>query len=228
MSDDAASLADFSGTVRLFPLPNLVLFPHLIQPLHIFEPRYREMMADALNSDRLIAMALLRPGWEEDYHQNPPIHSVICVGRIFQEEELADGRYNLLLRGLARARVVRELPTDRLYRRAEVELLPEVPVGNATTEQAIRKRFSKVLDQCLTGQHKALSQMRQLLTAPLPLGTLCDVFSFTLPLPVELRQQLLEEVRGGPRARLLLKHLESSTPKPEATERLFPPPFSDN
>ena len=62
---------EFAGTARLFPLPNLVLFPHVVQPLHIFEPRYRQLMADALADDRLIAMALLRPGWEEDYHRKP-------------------------------------------------------------------------------------------------------------------------------------------------------------
>ena len=84
MSDDLTSLDDFRGLARLFPLPNLVLFPSVIQPLHIFEPRYRQLMEDALKDDRLIGMALLRPGYEEDYHNNPPIYPVICLGRIHQ------------------------------------------------------------------------------------------------------------------------------------------------
>src|SRR5262245_20349927 len=97
MKAELLSLEGFAGLARLFPLPNLVLFPHVIQPLHIFEPRYRQLLADALVDDRLMAMALLQPGWEKDYHQRPPIHPVVCLGRIFKEEKLADGRYNLLL-----------------------------------------------------------------------------------------------------------------------------------
>src|SRR5262249_61215492 len=105
-----APRAGSAGPARLFPLPTLVLFPHVLQPLHIFEPRYRQMTADALAGDRLIAMALLRPGWEKDYEGRPPIYSVICVGRIVAEKRLPDGRFNILLRGVSRARVRRELP----------------------------------------------------------------------------------------------------------------------
>src|SRR3954471_16357024 len=108
MSQDAFSLDDFDGIVRLFPLPNLVLFPHVAQPLHIFEPRYRQLMADALDGDRLIAMATLRPGWEEEYHKRPPIHDMVCLGKIRQEKRLPDGRYDLLLQGVCRARVLEE------------------------------------------------------------------------------------------------------------------------
>src|ERR1043166_7685398 len=108
MSDEASPLADFGGTARLFPLPDLVLFPHVVQPLHVFEPRYRQLLADALADDRLLALALLRPGWEEDYDKQPPIYDVVCLGRVFQEERLPDGRYNLMLHGLSRARVLQE------------------------------------------------------------------------------------------------------------------------
>ena len=83
MSQNPPGLEDFCGTVRLFPLPNLVLFPHVAQPLHIFEPRYRQMTADALEDDRLLAMALLQPDAEEQ-GAAPPIHRVVCVGRILQ------------------------------------------------------------------------------------------------------------------------------------------------
>src|SRR3954471_21363862 len=106
MSD--TSLNPDRGVIRLFPLPNLVLFPGAMQPLHIFEPRYRQMTVDALAGDRLIGMALPRPGWENDYVGKPAIHPVVCVGRILAEQRLADGRFNILLRGLRRARVVEE------------------------------------------------------------------------------------------------------------------------
>src|SRR5262245_15464455 len=100
MSDDNA-INEFSGHVRLFPLPNLVLFPNVVQPLHIFEPRYREMTADALAGDRLIAIVLLQEGADESSNQ-APIHSVACLGRIIADQAMSDGRYNLLLRGVRR------------------------------------------------------------------------------------------------------------------------------
>src|SRR5574339_310094 len=88
---------DFEGTARLFPLPNLVLFPHVVQPLHVFEPRYRQMTVDALAGDRLIALVLLKPGWEAEYEGRPGIYPVACLGRLVADQKLPDGRYNLHL-----------------------------------------------------------------------------------------------------------------------------------
>src|SRR5262245_36186596 len=110
---------DFTGSVRLFPLPNLVLFPHVVQPLHIFEPRYREMMEDALAGDGLIAMVLLAPGWERGYEGRPAIAPVACLGKILSHERLADGKFNLLLRGVSRAAIRREHPAERAFRQAD-------------------------------------------------------------------------------------------------------------
>src|SRR5271163_2101154 len=110
MNEDKAALQEFKGTARLFPLPNLVFFPHAMQPLHIFEPRYRQMTADALAGDRLIALVLPRPGWEADNTGRPALHPVACVGRILAEQRLSDGRYNILLRGLSRVRIIDEVP----------------------------------------------------------------------------------------------------------------------
>ena len=131
MSDELFSPEQFSGTVRLFPLPNLVLFPHVLQPLHIFEPRYRQMTADALADDRLVALALLRPGWQNDYEGRPPLYPVACLGKIVADQALDDGRYNLLLRGLSRVRIDHEVPTGKLYRSAGVELLADGPTPSA-------------------------------------------------------------------------------------------------
>jgi len=98
MSDDTSPLAGFDGSARLFPLPNLVLFPHVMQPLHIFEPRYQHMTRDALDGDHLIALVLLQSGWETNYDGAPPIHDVACLGKIVAENSLEDGRFNILLR----------------------------------------------------------------------------------------------------------------------------------
>jgi hypothetical protein len=94
--------------IPVFPLPDVVLFPGVFLPLHIFEPRYREMVKDSLAGDRLIGISLLRPGWDHDAEGRPAIYPVGCVGLISHVEETEDGRYNLVLRGVEKFRVVRE------------------------------------------------------------------------------------------------------------------------
>jgi Lon protease-like protein len=229
MSQDPTSLGDFRGVARLFPLPNLVLFPAVVQPLHLFEPRYRQMMADALADDRLMALALLRPGWEEDYHNKPPLHPVVCLGKIFNEERFPDGRYNLLLHGLSRARIVEELPTDKLYRSARIELLKDTASPPAV-EQALRQELGQQMCTWFAAQQTALAQLRNLLESNLPLGTLCDIFAFALPIEIEFKQTLLEELQVDARTRRLLDQMATlAAPQPtSAPTRKFPPEFSAN
>jgi Lon protease-like protein len=116
-----------SELLPLFPLPTVVLFPNVFLPLHIFEPRYREMVADALASDRLIGMVLLRPGWEANYDGRPAVYPIGCSGVITHVEHLPDGRYNIVLRGIERFRVLSE-DRDRSYRRGLVEWLRDEPL----------------------------------------------------------------------------------------------------
>ena len=111
-------------TIPIFPLPNVVLFPNVFLPLHIFEPRYREMVGDALAGDRIIGMVLLRPGWESDYEGRPPVYAVGCAGLITFSEQHADGRYNIVLRGLEKFRVTGE-DHSRSYRTAQVDSVAE-------------------------------------------------------------------------------------------------------
>jgi Lon protease-like protein len=222
MSQDPSLPQSFTGVVRLFPLPNLVLFPSVMQPLHVFEPRYRQMTADALAGDRLLALALLRPGWEGNYEGRPALYEVVCVGKIIADQRQDDGRYNLLVRGLSRARIAEELPGPTPYRRARVELLPEVSPDDPKQERELRR----VLVQRAPGWFPTAGAIREqlvkLLEGDLPLGALCDIVAFALPLPVEAKQRLLEEPDVAGRARRLLRHL-----KP-AKERPFPPGFSAN
>jgi len=117
-----------SDLLPLFPLPNVVLFPNVFLPLHVFEPRYREMVADAIAGDRMIGMVLLRPGWEHDYEGRPPVYPIGSSGVITHFERLTDGRYNIMLRGLERFRIVEE-DHSRAYRRAIVERLAEQAPG---------------------------------------------------------------------------------------------------
>jgi Lon protease-like protein len=221
--------ADFAGTVRLFPLPNLVLFPHVGQPLHIFEPRYRQLMEDALEDDRLIATALLRAGWEEDYHKKPPIHPVVCIGKILHEERLSDGRFNLILQGVARACILEELKLDKLYRVARIELLTDRPPPPSRAESLLGRLAEKVTPYFRV-HPVAFEQMQRLLVSGLGLGTLSDIFSFALPLPLEARQELLGEVDVAQRVERLLEVLSELPPpsSPTPPSRRFPPDFSLN
>src|SRR3954469_1694989 len=112
------------STIPVFALPNVVLFPTVSLPLHIFEPRYREMVADALDGARIIGMALLRPGWEGNYEGRPAIYPVGCAGLITHAERLPDGRYNIVLRGIEKFRIVRE-HAQHAYRTADVDPIME-------------------------------------------------------------------------------------------------------
>ena len=112
------------ATIPIFPLPDVMLFPSMTRPLHIFEPRYRAMVADAMKGDRLIGMVMLRPGFEPDYDGRPAIYAVGCVGHIANVEALPDGRYNILLHGLVKFRVTSE-DDSQPYRLAQVEAIPE-------------------------------------------------------------------------------------------------------
>src|SRR5688500_17088074 len=115
------------STIPIFPLPNVVLFPNVFLPLHIFEPRYRQMVSDALGGERMIGMVLLQPGYEADYERSPAVYDVGCVGLITHVERLVDGRFNIVLRGLERFQIVgEEHPSSTvLYRRALIAPLVE-------------------------------------------------------------------------------------------------------
>jgi Lon protease-like protein len=232
MNPESVGLVDFSGEVCLFPLPNMVLFPHVVQPLHIFEPRYRQMVSDSLAGDRLIAMSLLSQRSDQmGEGEPPPIHPVVCVGRIFREEKLPDGRFNLLLHGVARARVIEEINTGKMYRMAQVELLDEIPAASKDSETGLRASLLQQIDTWFGSQPEARTQIRKLFKSDLPLGTLADILAFALPLDVEVKQELLELVDIEDRAEMLLTSLRENpaplvdSPKPR---RKFPPDFSLN
>ena len=131
------------AAIPLFPLDNLAVLPNRPRLLHIFEPRYRAMMADALKGDRVIGMVQLKPGYEADYEGRPPIFAIGCAGVITQFELLEDGRYNLVLTGLVRFRVLSE-DQSRPYRVARVEPLPEVE-PDARMLAAIAQQRQKLL-----------------------------------------------------------------------------------
>jgi Lon protease-like protein len=225
MNEDQSTLARFSGLARLFPLPNLVLFPHVVQGLHIFEPRYREMMTDALADDRMIAPVLLQPGWEEEYEETPAIESVACLGQIAWHETLPDGRFNLRLRGLSRLRIVEEVRTDKLYRVARAELVPDVVPAEMSRLKELRRMLAEAVVPRFTGDDPAQQQLFDLFQGELALGHVCDILAYALPFPLEIKQALLTEPHVDIRAEIIVQALEVSAAR---SDRKFPPDFSDN
>ena len=142
------------AALPLFPLPRIALFPRAILPLHVFEPRYRAMLADALASHRCIAMAMVL-----DEDEDPPaIARVAGVGEVVQHEALPDGRAHILLRGLARV-VLDELPFVSPYRRARARVLIEQPTSVSDVERAALSEADRVL---MAGCDALRPQFRQM------------------------------------------------------------------
>lgn len=207
--NEPSSLAGFSGKARLFPLPNLVFFPQVMQPLHIFEPRYRQMTADALEGDRFIALALPKPGWENDYAGKPELHPVACVGRILAEQQLDDGRFNILLRGVARIRLAKEIASKKLYRMARVEVLHDTPIADEDRSCHWRRLLIDKTPSWFPNQDEIVGQFRKLLHGDLGLGMLSDIIAFALPLEAEFKQTLLEELDVETRLNILHDFMEA-------------------
>jgi Lon protease-like protein len=224
---------DFGGVVRLFPLPNVVLFPHVILPLHVFEPRYCEMLEESLATDRIIAMALLLPGWENDVQQRPKIAPIVCLGKVISHVRLPEGRHNVMLAGLRRAAVTKELPLAKAFRRAKVELLDDFyPPSGAHKRPGLQRELLDAFRRFVPKTSLAQDQFEQLLSQQISLGMLTDIVSFTISLPLPLKQQLLNEWHVDRRATLLVdalhRMMNADSPITPSGARLFPPEFSVN
>jgi uncharacterized protein len=187
--------------IPLFPLPDVVLFPGVARPLLIYEPRYREMVADALKGNRIIGMVLLRPGYEKDYEGRPPIYSIGGAGVIENYEQLPDGRYLILLRGLTAFRVVSE-DQRKPYRLARIEAVPDL-----------------LKDEERLPLSAARNRIELLLNTVLPLGAeppdpslddaeFVNIVAQNLSMPEADRQGLLERNGVLARARALVELLE--------------------
>jgi Lon protease-like protein len=228
------ALKDFSGLVPLFPLPNVVLFPNALLPLHVFEPRYRQMTADVLEGERLIAMSLMRPGWEHlPVSAVPPIHRTVGLGKVIAHEKLDDGRYYLVLRGLSRAKLIGEQRGELPYRIGQFELCPDI-LGDQPpfNRQDRAEELASLFAQLFPGVN--LQQIFLQAVTELPLGNVCDVLLGSLPMPSELSQQFLEALNVDTRSQMLLELLrqtanQSALGNSAATlHRSFPPDFSAN
>lgn len=226
---DNALPESFSGIVRLFPLPNLVLFPGVIQALHIFEPRYRKLMEDTLQTDQLITLALTEDDSGVELEHSPPLYSTVCIGKVITHNCLEDGRYNLLLMGIQRAAIVEELAADEPYRVAKVEILKET--CNATVEQVIEAR-KELINLFRTQAKKAGNfdeeMLANLSNPELPFGMLVDLICFSTGAGTEFMQQMLSTLDVWDRSNMLLALLNAHASSAAEPNAPFPPDFSSN
>ncbi len=190
--------------IPLFPLPNAVLFPGVPLPLHIFEPRYREMVREAQEQDGIIGMTLLRGDWRKDYYGTPPIFATGCAGRMVSVEALPDGRFNILLHGLREFAVVRECE-GRSYRQAEVEWRPTGAATGIAAEQ--RRRIVMLLERFLRDEETTPAS-RLLHDPSLADELLVNFFCYALDLAPLEKQGLLEAATLVERAEGLREVLE--------------------
>ena len=217
---------NFSGIVPLFPLPNLVMFPGIVQPLQIFESRYRAMMKWTMNHERLIAIATLGPGCHAD-DDAPPVCPVVCIGKVIAHTRLDDGRYKLLLMGGKRAVIESELSAPQPFRTAQVTLLNDLATDDqdGIRQAALSEKFMRHLRRSLSNNE----QLDELLRKKVSLGLLTDIVASVLDLTAKRKYALLEQTNAVRRAEMLLSELvaleEAFT---RTSERGFPPKFSAN
>lgn len=193
-------------TIPIFPLPTVVLFPNVFLPLHIFEARYRQMVTDALAGDRLIGMALLKAGFEDNDDTRPPVYDIGCAGAITHVERLADGRFNLILRGITKFRMVgeEEAAPGQLYRTALIspidESVDDVEVADLSSERRrLERRLAPLFERA-----RADSFLPQTMPDADLINALAQYLEFD---PVE-RQALLEQPGPVARCRAMMELLE--------------------
>jgi uncharacterized protein len=204
LPDKAPGTGTIPQVIPIFPLQVTMLFPGISRPLHIFEPRYREMVADALKGDRIIGMTTLRPGYEANYEGRPPIYEIGCAGVITDVEELPGGRFNIELRCIAKFRVTSE-DDSRAYRLARVEAVSEVlDDAEKATLHKLRQRLEELITEGSDSKVPPDTSDEDLV----------NMVAQYLPLDAAERQSLLELKSALLRARALIELIEVKKTKP--------------
>lgn len=224
--------SDFSGVARLFPLPNLVLFPGVIQALNVFEPRYRMMTEEALEQDGLITMAMLKPEQLSTSMDRPAIFETVCVGKILTHAKLENGCYNLLVAGVHRARILEEVNFELPFRKARVELIKDEVEDEQMADELRLQIVKRFLEIVPNSSHLDKESLESLLDSNVATGQLIDLIAYSSGAnPLEL-QQMLDTNLVCQRAKLILKAMRGIEKKAAkehvATRPDFPPDFSLN
>ena len=207
--------ADVLARLPIFPLPDAVLFPGVVLPLHVFEPRYRGLVEHCLASHRTMAVATLQPGYEKDYEGRPAVHQVMGAGVIVGEARLPDGRWNIALKGVERVRMLHEHPADQAFRLVAARRLHETHGPNDPALADRLKGFVLSLSRELPYVGPQLSELLRDARTP---STVVDVISGYFVEDPGQRRALLEELsveRRVERVEHVLAGLLLDVAKPE-------------
>ena len=170
---DMGELMSAVEAVPLFPLPGTVFIPHTMLPLHVFEPRYRALIADAVAGNGYLAVPRLKPGWEQGYEGRPPVFTHAGFGKIVRHDPLPDGRANIVLLGLGRIKIRQELARDKPYRVAQGDLLTdEFPDGGRASIEAAVRRLRVMLAQVVSGRPQLAERVSPLLNGEMGGGAI--------------------------------------------------------
>lgn len=203
--NEIKNLEGFSGLIPIFPLSTVVFFPNTLLPLHIFEPRYKEMIRDIKDVEAIIGMALLKPGWEKGLAGRPEFYDVAGMGRIINIESLEDGRYNIVLYGLKRVRIV-EVVRERPYILARVEVLKE---QCGTGDDSLRRRIIELIAKWNGLFNEKQERFKIKIDFSLPLAPLTDLIASTQISSIMEKQQLLQETNVEKRAEKIISYIET-------------------
>jgi Lon protease-like protein len=198
---------DALSALAIFPLPNAVLLPGGLLPLHVFEPRYRELTRDCLDGSRLMGVARLRSGYEASYHGRPAVHGHLGVGRIIASEELPDGRYHILLRGIARVRIDEELPATKAYREVRARLLTDDSSRRPAALASCHGQLVALCDRLAMTLDKGGDQLRELVRSQATPGACADLVTAALVTDADTRQLLLETLDPADRLERAIDHI---------------------
>lgn len=190
--------------IPIFPLPNVTFFPKTLLPLHVFEPRYRAMIASAIKGDKMLAVALLREGWQKDYFGRPPVYKTFGVGKIVDHEHLDDDCYNIMVEGMYRGRLVNEHDTAP-YRTGRVFVVQDGPIDHLQSQiSTLQKELYEACRQLCDLMPEYRETVRGAWTMhPHPAVT-TDLLSSSLVIDAYDRQSILEEPDPIRRIKLLL------------------------
>ena len=217
-----------------------------MQPLHIFEPRYCEMLSESLAADHLIAMSTLTGGIAATAQHAPPVASTVCLGKIISHAEVEDDRHNILLVGIRRAKIIREVDAGRPFRIAEVKIDEDIyPPSGAESRLSLKTKLLEAFAEIIPVSASVQKNLHELMAGQMGLGPITDIISYTLPFDCEAKLKLLAEPDVDIRARELIALLQSGTielhsvsveeqsldeqmSSDRASDERFPPPFSVN
>jgi Lon protease-like protein len=192
-------------SLPVFPLPSTVLFPGIVIPLHVFEPRYRRMVADAMASDETICLAMIKPGTEE--RERPEVHDVAGMGRIIHCDKLIGGRYNILVQGIARVHLVEEIEGDSPYRRFRARVVPNPTEQDAAAAQDQLVHLESCIISLVTAVAETDAQLVEVVrSTPDPIK-LADILAATVVQDSAQQQALLATTELRSRLALLIDRL---------------------